>query len=88
MGGKKKVKRKLYTEEDLQHCLHAIRNNNKLGVKGGAEQFGIPETTVRDRYHGRSKCRINSGPKRCLLDDEENRLATYVRCIYFSMMVA
>ena len=59
--------------------MHAIRRNNKLSVRAGAMQYGIPENTVRDRLQGRTKAATKTGPKRILFDEEEDKLARYAR---------
>jgi hypothetical protein len=55
---------------------------SKLKIKTAASQYGIPATTVRDRYLGISKQYSTPGPDRLLEPDEEESLAFYARLIY------
>ena len=72
-------KKKMYTEEDLSDCLHAIRRNNKISLDQAASMYNIPPSTVRDRLSGRTKPYTKPGPSKLLTKTEEDSLANYAR---------
>ncbi len=69
---------KSYTKEDLEDAVNAVQHH-RARVAAASRQYGVPETTIRDRVHGRTSAESKRGPKKMLTEEEERSLANYAK---------
>ena len=61
----KQVKRKQYTNLQIEKALEAVRSG-KTSINQVALNHGVPRTTLKGRISGKVKHNTNSGPPRYL----------------------
>ena len=74
----KKVRRKQYTNLQIEKALEAVRSG-KTSINQAALNHGVPRTTVKDRISRKVKHNTNSGPPRYLNEDEEQQFAEFLK---------
>ena len=72
-----KKKKKLYDDSSVISALAAVRNGSSFRV--AAEKYGIPTSTLRDRYHGKYDAGKHSpGPSLGLTWEQEDHLKKHI----------
>lgn len=73
------VKRGQWTREALENAINAV-SSGKLGVNRAAKEYGIPQTTLKNRIkkknYSESKC---LGRSSCLGEEAENKLVLHIK---------
>lgn len=71
--------RATWTSQQLQDALNAVRNKT-LGVNAAAMQYGIPNSTLKDRIRKNDNKKTSRlGPPSCLGDIAEQKLVTHIK---------
>ena len=65
-----------YTENDLQNALASITTG--MPVKRAAQQWGVPESTIRNRIKGRTPRALAYTPYQRLVPEQEKALAHWI----------
>ena len=73
-----KKRRKQWTNEQMKNAMEAVETTT-CGVNEAARVYGVPATTLKDRVSGRVKHGTKSGPPKYLSDDEEKKLADFLK---------
>lgn len=68
------VKRKQYTQEDLQKALRDIKLH-RLTKRKASNVYKIPERTLSYKL----KCTPKGFPVRCLSEEQETQLVSYIK---------
>lgn len=58
-------------EQKIQHALNALNENPNLSVSAAGRRYGVPKTTLANRYRGRTKPRWEAHTQQQLLTPEE-----------------
>ena len=74
---KVKVKRKRWTNEQMEEALKAVASG--MGINKAATEHNVPRTTLKDRISGRVQHKSNSGLPRYLNEDEEKDFAKFLK---------
>lgn len=73
---KMKVKRKLYSVENLEHALDALKTG--LSIRKAALAYGVPVATLARKKQAAITLKKRSGPSTVLLPKEEEEVVTWI----------
>ncbi|XP_030758772.1 uncharacterized protein LOC115884355 [Sitophilus oryzae] len=71
-----KKKRILYSVEDLNKAVNAIRSG--MPFKAASKLFKVPRSTLQDKVKGRTALEKKCGPETILTKEEENVLVAWL----------
>jgi len=60
-------------ESKLQEAIEGLKAGKFPSVRGAAKFFDMPETTLRNRYKGRRKTRVESHAEQQYLDKDQEK---------------
>ena len=71
-------KRKLWSPESMEAAVELIKRGDG-GLRDAARFYNVPVETLRRRVEGKVQLHCRPGPPTVLTEEEEARLAEYVR---------
>src|SRR4051812_3040727 len=72
------MKRRAYSEHDMQNALSAYRKGEYTSIRDAARAFNIPFTTLRERLAGRTTRHVAHESAQILSNAEERSLAKLI----------
>ncbi|XP_055710369.1 jerky protein homolog-like [Phlebotomus papatasi] len=72
----KPVKRKQYTQDDVEKALKAFRSGKS--VREAAKQFNVPKTTIFNKLTGKFPVQCRNGPPTTLTPGQEQELVKWI----------
>ena len=69
-----KIKRKLWSPEDMQRAITFFESNDKVGLREAARLYNVPVETLRRRIVGTIRMNCKPGRETILTCDEESSL--------------
>ena len=73
----KKRGREHYSQTAVKEALRRV-DFGELSMRAASREYGIPQTTLRDKASGRSPLYAQKGPEPFLSPGEEERIADWV----------
>nr|CDS29106.2 kinase D interacting substrate of 220 kDa [Hymenolepis microstoma] len=73
-----KSRRRRWTQRDMTNAYNAVKYQG-MSLRGAATAFNVPESTLRDRVHGRVSLECNRpGPPTFFTFDEEKKMVDHI----------
>lgn len=66
-------------EERISHALDALHSDKNLSIRAAGRKYGVPSTTLTNRYHGRAKSKSEAHvDQQLLMVEEEKAIETWI----------